>query len=73
MGTRLLSPSFQLAHAETFSAALKLNPGRLLSWAAAKCALSIAWREKGTVTQDDEIDLLELLLSLAAKETDGRC
>ena len=37
---------------------------RLLAWAAAKCALSILWRGKGTITADDEADLLALMLQL---------
>ena len=72
MGMRLLDPSLQRARAESFSEALTLDQGRLLSWAAAKCALSITWRAKGTLSHDSEVELLELLLSLASQETDGR-
>ena len=49
--------------AEVWSSALSAPKTRLLQWAAVKCALSIAWRSKGALTQDPEQDLLELLLS----------
>lgn len=48
-----------------WSDAFDLPPGRLLRWAAAKCALSIAWRHKDRALRaDPELDLLEILVSL---------
>lgn len=42
---------------------LGVSRKRLLQWAAVKCALSIAWRSKGTLRKDSEADLLLNLLS----------
>lgn len=53
--------------ADMWSEALSISRKRLLQWATVKCALSIAWRAKGTFTQDDEEGLLVLLLN-ASKE-----
>ncbi|WIY25087.1 aminoglycoside phosphotransferase family protein [Parasedimentitalea psychrophila] len=50
-----------------FAEALKVPPLRLAQWAAAKCALSIAYRAKGMLSQDDEADLLALLLAQAGQ------
>lgn len=38
---------------------------RLLDWAAAKCALSIAWRAEGCVNDDREFDLMSLLVGIS--------
>ncbi|MCG7521225.1 aminoglycoside phosphotransferase family protein [Ruegeria sp. Ofav3-42] len=48
-----------------YSQASKVPPKRLTQWAAAKCALSIFWRSKGTIAQDKEADLLNLFLRAA--------
>lgn len=49
----------------TWSAAFDFPPGRLVRWAAAKCALSIAWRHKDSaLCADPELDLLEILVAL---------
>ncbi|OUS34585.1 hypothetical protein A9Q94_15955 [Rhodobacterales bacterium 56_14_T64] len=50
---------------EQFAKAMNVSPHRLAQWAAAKCALSIAWRAQGITSQDDESDLLALLLDQA--------
>lgn len=50
-----------------YANALDISRARLAQWAAAKCALSIFWRSKGTIDQDDESDLLALLLCAAAQ------
>jgi len=50
---------------EQFAKAMNVSPHRLAQWAAAKCALSIAWRAQGIISQDDESDLLALLLDQA--------
>lgn len=47
-----------------------VDPQRLQHWAAAKCALSIAWRCKGRLTFDPELDLLDMFLS-TMDETQG--
>lgn len=54
--------------AETWATPLGLSKQRLLSWAAAKCALSIVWRSKGTLRDDAEGALLSLLLKLSESE-----
>ncbi|MES0824064.1 aminoglycoside phosphotransferase family protein [Ruegeria sp. SCP11] len=48
-----------------YAKAMKVPPKRLAQWAAAKCALSIFWRSGGTITNDDEADLLALFLRAA--------
>ena len=48
--------------AQSWGQAFAVNPQRLLHWAAAKCALSIAWRSSGTIKDDPEFDLLATLL-----------
>ncbi|WP_282120491.1 aminoglycoside phosphotransferase family protein [Ruegeria atlantica] len=48
-----------------YATAMRVNEVRLAQWAAAKCALSIFWRADGTVTNDPEEDLLNLLLQVA--------
>ncbi len=52
--------------AQSWGQAFAVNPQRLLNWAAAKCALSIAWRSGGTVKDDPEFALLALLLETKA-------
>lgn len=44
---------------------LGLDRSRLLQWAAAKCALSIAWRSGPLLTEDAEADLLAVMLAQA--------
>ncbi|WP_170399700.1 aminoglycoside phosphotransferase family protein [Ruegeria arenilitoris] len=48
-----------------YSDAMSVQPKRLAQWAAAKCALSIFWRSEGTITDDHEANLLNLLLRAA--------
>jgi len=48
--------------AATWSQSFEVDPQRLLHWAAAKCALSIAWRSGGVAANDPEFDLLAALL-----------
>lgn len=50
------------AIADLWSDKFSVDRRRLLAWAAAKCALSIAWRSGGTLREDPEFDLLALLL-----------
>ncbi|MEM7546801.1 MAG: aminoglycoside phosphotransferase family protein [Pseudomonadota bacterium] len=52
--------------ADQWSSIFDVDRARLLGWAAAKCALSIAWRasgEDGLIGTDDEFDLLGSLLN----------
>ncbi len=52
---------------------LGIAPARQLAWAAAKCALSIAWRAGPRLNDTDrDADLLSVLLSLAAETCDDR-
>ncbi|GLQ16288.1 aminoglycoside phosphotransferase family protein [Maritalea porphyrae] len=51
--------------AQIWSERFAVDRRRLLQWAAAKCALSIAWRSKGMFESDGEIELLALLLGAA--------
>lgn len=51
--------------ADSLSEALGVDRQRLLDWAAVKCALSIAWRAKGRLEEDPELDLLSLLVTVA--------
>lgn len=44
---------------------------RLLDWAIAKCALSIAWRNRGPVRDDPECDLLAILISTRGGDRPG--
>ena len=60
----LREPACLLGRADVWSAALGVDRARLLQWAAAKCALSIAWRAKGRLRHDRELDLLGLLARL---------
>ncbi|MEO1493907.1 MAG: aminoglycoside phosphotransferase family protein [Pseudomonadota bacterium] len=53
--------------ASIWTAALGVAEDRLLAWAAAKCALSIAWRAKGEIGADPEFSLLAILLDLARR------
>ncbi|MBL1437591.1 MAG: phosphotransferase [Rhodobacteraceae bacterium] len=48
--------------ANAWSQSFEVDAQRLLHWAAAKCALSIAWRSGGTAKNDPEFDLLATLL-----------
>lgn len=48
--------------ADLWSEGFGVERGRLLDWAAVKCALSICWRAKGAVAQDAEFGLLARLL-----------
>lgn len=48
--------------ANTWSQSFEVDAQRLLQWAAAKCALSIAWRSGGVAKNDSEFDLLATLL-----------
>ncbi|MDE4173526.1 aminoglycoside phosphotransferase family protein [Phaeobacter sp. PT47_59] len=56
-----------LALADLWSAGFGVDRLRLLQWAAAKCALSIAWRSQGRLSRDPELPLLTTLLSCAEK------
>lgn len=51
--------------ADLWSAGFGVERQRLLQWAAVKCALSIVWRSKGALLHDDELGLLDGLLSCA--------
>ncbi len=53
------------AMARLWSGRFNVDERRLLNWAAAKCALSIAWRSDGALGNDAEFDLLEVLLDAA--------
>lgn len=56
------------ALAETWSDRFKVDRNRLLNWAVAKCALSIAWRAQGPLVEDREFELLSMLLDCAAAD-----
>jgi streptomycin 6-kinase len=58
-------PSRIASLADHFSAGFGVDRTRLLQWAAAQCALSIAWRSGGTLTMDAEFDLLNILLDMS--------
>jgi streptomycin 6-kinase len=45
-----------------WAGAFAVDARRLIEWATAKCALSIAWRSGGTLHHDDELDLLGIFL-----------
>jgi len=47
-----------------YAEAMSCAPERVLHWSVAKCALSITWRAKGRIAEDEEDDLLALLLDL---------
>lgn len=64
-GEVLRDPEFQRRRIARFAHAMDVPPEEQAGWAAAKCALSIAWRAKGTLSQDPEAALLLLLLDLA--------
>jgi len=53
------------AIADLWSERFNVDRQRLLAWAAAKCALSIAWRSDGALEQDQEFDLLAALIAAA--------
>lgn len=65
MGPALRDPATIRARAACWAAASGVTPAEMLHWAAAKCALSIAWRSGGLLTGDPEADLLARFLSLA--------
>lgn len=58
-------PNRIAAIADLWSDEFNVDRRRLLAWAAAKCALSIAWRSSGTLEEDPEFDLLALLIEAA--------
>jgi streptomycin 6-kinase len=62
---RICDPGRILALAALWSAGFGVDRLRLPQWAAAKCALSIAWRSKGRLSHDPELPLLANLLSCA--------
>ncbi|MBN9888049.1 aminoglycoside phosphotransferase family protein [Salipiger abyssi] len=68
MGDALRDPAIIRARAARWAAASGVSPAGMLHWAAAKCALSIAWRSSGLLTRDPEADLLARFLSLADAE-----
>ena len=49
---------------DTWSDALGIEAQDLMGWAVAKTALSIAWRSKGVLSSDPELDLLDLMLGV---------
>lgn len=51
--------------AKVWAEAFGVERQRLLDWAAAKCALSIAWRAKGAVDDDQEFDLMSSLVGIS--------
>ncbi|WP_164932922.1 aminoglycoside phosphotransferase family protein [Tropicibacter alexandrii] len=61
----LRDKAHQSARLDIFAGTLGVDRTRLAGWAAAKCALSIAWRANRVLVDDPESDLLALLLSLA--------
>jgi streptomycin 6-kinase len=61
----LRDPERLRLHLKRYAAALGVSRPRLAAWAAAKCALSIAWRAKGVLLEDREADLLCLMLDEA--------
>lgn len=65
-GARLADPAWIAARARMWSAALGVDAGRLLQWAAVKCALSIAWSHPaGVGGHVDGSHLLDRLLTEA--------
>ena len=59
----LLRNPVRIRHlAAQWSQSFEVDAQRLLHWAAAKCALSIAWRSGGVAKSDPEFDLLATLL-----------
>jgi streptomycin 6-kinase len=66
-GTRdaIMDPDRARALAKRSPDALGITPRTQLLWACAKCALSVAWRTDGTLTDyDADIDVLTMLLAL---------
>lgn len=61
----LRDKAHQSARLDVFANTLGVDRTRLAGWAAAKCALSIAWRAGHVLWDDTEDDLLDLLLTLA--------
>lgn len=66
----LRDPDRARACTDVYAAALSVDRHRLMQWAAAKCALSIAWRTK-LDRVEAEFDLLEMLLDLAESPDPG--
>ena len=52
---------------DIWSEAMGVDPKRLITWAAVKCALSMAWRDSGMIGVNAEADLLETLVSIAQR------
>ncbi len=57
--------------ADIWARDFQVSTPRLLGRAAAKCALSIAWRADGALRLDRELDLLSVLLGVAADHPVG--
>ncbi len=51
--------------ADQFAQALQVDRARLLRWAAAHCALSIAWSAGPVISTHADLDLLAILLGIA--------
>ena len=58
-------PMLHIARRDLFARALDVSPKRFAEWAAAKCALSMAWSARGRLTQSSDADLLGQLLAMA--------
>ena len=52
---------------DMWSEEFDVAPKRLMQWACAKLGLSIAWRSKGVMLRDAELDLLECFLASIPK------
>lgn len=52
--------------ATLFAKDFNVDRGRLLRWAAVKCALSIVWRGSDVTSRDREFELLSILLKASA-------
>jgi len=50
-----------------WSLGFRVAPERLLDWAVAKCALSIAWQAGTDLSGDSDLDLLEVLWRVRAE------
>lgn len=64
-GMALRDPDRQRLRRDVFARGLDINPKRFAGWAAAKCALSMAWTAQGMLAQSQEADLLAALLELS--------
>lgn len=58
------NPTRIMQLAASWATAFDVPEHRLLTWAAVKCALSIAWRCKGVAGADDEFALLATILRM---------